>query len=199
VSRIGNLCQDEIISFSNDLAYSGRLIPMRGNEPGPLPPFGYLHVTGASVRSGSSRKNEMEAKAIFEWILSNRILLEKYGTLKESVAVIMPFSEQKKAFLRLFYNKKYNPLRDITIGTVHSLQGSERDVVIFSPVYTDKDGNPDDFFFNKDVRMLNVAVLRAKNSFIVIGDTRIFNPRSNKPSGLLARRLLANKSNNLVD
>ncbi len=182
-------CQNEIISYSNDLAYGGRLIPMRGNEPGPLPPFGYLHITGASVKSGSSRKNEMEAKAIFDWILSNRKLLEKYGPLKESVAIIMPFSEQKKAFVRLSYNKKYLPLKEITIGTVHALQGAERDVVIFSPVYTDKDGNPDDFFFNRDVRMLNVAVSRAKNSFIVMGDTRVFNPKSNKPSGLLARRL----------
>ncbi len=190
-------CLDEIISYSNDLAYGGRLRPMRGNEDGALPPFGYLHVAGASVRSGSSRKNEIEAKAIFDWILANQKLLEaSYGPLKESVAVVMPFSEQKRAFYKLFYNKKYAPLRNITVGTVHSLQGSERDVVIFSPVYTEKDGNADEFFFNKDVRMLNVAVSRAKNSFIVIGDTRIFNKKSNKPSGQLARRLFNEEHNN---
>ena len=191
-------CLDTIISYSNNLAYGGRLIPMRGNEPGPLPPFGHLHVTGTSVRTGSSRKNEIEAKAIFDWILSNRKTLEEYGPLKESVAIVMPFSEQKKAFYRLFYNKDYRSLRDITIGTIHSLQGAERDVVIFSPVYCKRDGNPDDFFFNRDVRMLNVAVSRAKNSFIVIGDTRIFNTKSNKPSGLLARHLFANESHDLA-
>lgn len=192
-------CLDEIIGFSNELAYGGRLIPKRGNEVGALPPFGYLHVAGVSVKSGSSRKNEIEAKSIFDWILANRKYLETYGPLKEAVAIIMPFSQQKRAFFKLFYNKKYSPLKNITIGTVHSLQGSERDVVIFSPVYTDKDGGPDEFFFNRDVRMLNVAVSRAKNSFIVIGDTRIFNPKSNKPSGLLARRLFADKNNNLAE
>jgi superfamily I DNA and/or RNA helicase len=37
--------------------------------------------------------------------------------------------------------------------------------------------------------MLNVAVSRAKDSFIVFGNERIFNPKSNCPSGILARYL----------
>lgn len=198
-------CLDKIISFCNQLAYNGRLVPLRGDEvkPGALAQFSYLQVMGKSFRAGSSRKNEKEAFAILDWLLLNRdFIISKYGAgekpLKELVAVLTPFTAQKKVFLRTVWShKKYEPLRGVTFGTIHALQGAERNVVIFSPVYTREDGDPGEFFFNTDIRMLNVAVSRARESFVVMGDMEIFK-KSGGPAGLLAKYLFTEKANNLA-
>jgi hypothetical protein len=188
-------CLDGLIGFCNFLAYGGRLVPLRGNEirPGGLPQFCYLDVQGRSVRAGSSRKNEREAIAILDWLLMNRQrILHTYGgeSFKQIVAVLTPFTAQRKYFLRTLANEKYKSLRGITVGTIHALQGAERDVVIFSPVYTREDGDPGSFFFNRDIRMLNVAVSRAREAFAVIGDMQTFR-NSKGPAGLLAQSLFA--------
>ncbi|ACV63244.1 conserved hypothetical protein [Desulfofarcimen acetoxidans DSM 771] len=200
-------CLDSIIDYCNKLAYNGRLKPMRGNEilNGGFPPIGYLHISGQSTKVGTSRKNDMEAEFILDWVLTNKEYLEYVykndmanKPIKDIIAIVTPFGAQKDLFHRLLLLDKYSSLQDITIGTVHALQGAERDVVIFSPVYSHQDGNPDGFFFNQGVQMLNVAVSRAKNSFLVFGNMDIFNPKSNKPSGLLAKFLFTNESNNLL-
>ncbi|MGQ9558727.1 MAG: DEAD/DEAH box helicase [Desulfurispora sp.] len=192
-------CLDTIIDYCNQLVYRGQLLPLRGDQlkPGALPHFSAVHFAdGVSSRAGSSRKNEKEAVFILEWLMEKKdYLLTTYGpdkALKEIVAVVVPFTAQKREFLKaLRSNEKYAPLRGITIGTIHALQGAERDVVIFSPVYTCSDGT--DYFFNSDVRMLNVAVSRAREAFVVIGDTEIFR-KAGGAAGLLARYIFAEKS-----
>lgn len=71
------------------------------------------------------------------------------------------------------------------IGTVHALQGAEKEIVLFSTVYGD--GDVSTMFFDKGNKpnILNVAVSRAKESFIVFGNERIFNEEAKTPSGLL--------------
>ena len=75
------------------------------------------------------------------------------------------------------------------IGTVHALQGAERPVILFSSVYGP--GDTGTMFFDRDNKpnMLNVAVSRAKDSFIVFGNKNIFDSQTLKPSGILARHL----------
>jgi len=82
---------------------------------------------------------------------------------------------------------------EMTVGTVHSLQGAERLLVIFSPTYSrDADGG----FMDRSPSMLNVGVSRAKDNFLVFGDMSIFNPiDTGSPRGLLASFLLAEESN----
>ena len=82
---------------------------------------------------------------------------------------------------------------EMTVGTVHSLQGAERPLVIFSPTYSqDADGG----FMDRSRSMLNVGVSRAKDNFLVFGDMSIFNPADKgAPRGLLASFLFANENN----
>jgi len=82
------------------------------------------------------------------------------------------------------------------IGTIHALQGAERPIVIFVPVYGFDQRNM--WFIDQDVNMLNVAVSRAKDSFLVFGNMCLFNPAKNSPSGLLARHLFSREENELV-
>lgn len=189
-------CLPEIIEYCNELAYKGKLKPKRENLLKNFP-FGHmehLHFVGVSTNENSSRKNTKEAKAIINWILNNAKLLvdyynkdetEKQKNIADIIAVVTPFKAQSGVVLREL--RKNEGFEDITVGTVHSLQGAERNIIIFSSVYTEQDRQS--FFFDSGVNMLNVAVSRAKDAFIVIGDRRILDIDKNTPSGILAKYL----------
>jgi hypothetical protein len=199
-------CVPEIIRYCNELAYHGRLEPKRPSEPGyPLPRMGYAHVQGLSQRVGGSRINHAEAEMIAVWIVERREFLEALPyeskvhskpLLKDIVAVVTPFNAQARLIRQQLGERG---IRDVTVGTVHALQGAERDLVLFSSVYT-RDDRGSEFFFDRDKTMLNVTVSRARDSFIVFGDMAIFDPGvPERPSGLLARYLFADEANEIVD
>jgi hypothetical protein len=199
-------CVPEIIGYCNALAYHGCLEPKRPFEPGyPLPRMGYAHVQGQSQRVGGSRRNPTEAGTIAAWITERRAFLEALPRdskgpfkppLEDIVAVVTPFSAQAH-LIRQELRKR--GLNRVTVGTVHALQGGERDVVLFSSVYT-CDDHGIEFFFDRDKTMLNVTVSRARDSFIVFGDMAIFDPGvPTRPSGLLAQYLFADEANEIVD
>jgi len=70
---------------------------------------------------------------------------------------------------------------------VHAFQGGQRPVMIFSPTYSKHaDGN----FIDMSTSMLNVAVSRAMNSFLVFGDLDCFSTAARgSPRGQLGARL----------
>lgn len=188
-------CYDEIIGFSNALCYKGKLRPMRGPAPvdAPLPALGYLHVEGRAFTSGGSRVNPVEARTIAAWLEENRALLEgHYGRpLEQAVGVITPFGQQVRALRDACTARGLTVSgRDgMTIGTVHALQGAERPVVIFSPVYSK---HADGGFIDASPSMLNVTVSRAKDSFLVFGDMDVLaTARSGSPRALLSEFLSA--------
>ena len=83
----------------------------------------------------------------------------------------------------------------MTVGTVHSLQGAERPIIIFSSVYS-KHANGG--FIDKSPSLLNVAVSRAQNSFLVFGDMDVFEVVSKTtPRGQLATLLFQSSANAL--
>lgn len=195
-------CYDELISYCNELCYNGLLIAKRGSadQELPYPPFGYLHVDGLAELFGGSRGNKLEAETIASWLASNRSQIEKHfgEPLEKAVGVITPFSAQVMAIEEackaygIHIGKKEDQL---TVGTVHSLQGAERKLVIFSQVYT-RHSNGE--FIDMDTAMLNVAVSRAKDSFLVFGDMDIIAAaHKSKPRGILAKYLFAKESNEL--
>lgn len=166
-------CYDEIIEYSNALCYRGKLRPRRGAAPvdALLPAMGYVHVDGKAVRSGNSRSNPTEAQTIAAWIGQNRASLEaRYNRpVEQIVGIVTPFGPQVRELRRACTANKITvvgPL-GITIGTVHALQGAERPVVIFSPVYSK---HADGGFIDSSPSMLNVTVSRAKDSFLLFGD-----------------------------
>ena len=185
----------QIVGFCNQLAYRGRLESVRGDmERRILPAFGYIHVSGGCERRGTSWLNRRDAKQIALWIDQNKPALEAfYGLpIEEIVAVISPFAAQVH-HLKMTLAKRFPQM---TIGTVNALQGAERPIVLFSPVYDRRHKGPK--FFDRSVHMLNVAVSRAKDSFIVLGDMDLFNPEGQAPSSVLARFLFADPSNELT-
>jgi hypothetical protein len=209
-------CYDEIIAYCNALCYKGKLLPMRGARPAAdatadaaadadavdaLPALGYVHVDGICQRDpGGSAYNLLEAGTIAAWLAENRETLEaRYGRpLAQIVGVVTPFSAQVAAIdkaCRALQLTGADKEENITIGTVHALQGAERAVVIFSPCYSK---HLDGRFIDQDPSMLNVAVSRAKDSFLVFGDMDVLETSAPAtPRGLLAACLFRDPANAL--
>jgi superfamily I DNA and/or RNA helicase len=188
-------CYDEIINYCNVLAYNGQLRPLKGkaDKSNPFPPMYCFHVKGHSRVINNSRDNEMEVDAIIQWVLSNKAVIEStYGKVELAVGVITPFTGQKNRLKDKFKKGGFNT-ELMKIGTVHALQGAERSIILFSMVYGP--GDSGSMFFDRDNKpnMLNVAVSRAKDSFIVFANTEIFNKNARTPSGILSNHLLIHK------
>ncbi len=184
-------CHERIISFCNELVYDGMLKPMRQSDKHKLPegysPFMFYTVADSKDDPvGSSRKNDAEAKAIARWIADNFArLFEIYnpsGTdanekvpADKLIGVVTPFRAQANNITRALKDieKKRGQscyllkglAEKITVGTAHRLQGAERPIVLFSAVYGEK--SPNASFINDNPELMNVAVSRAKDLFIV--------------------------------
>ena len=113
--------------------------------------------------------NRSEINAI-EGILDE---LEEAGyDLTKEVGIITPYKGQAKALIN-----KYQQRLDHSnyaggskkIGTVHSFQGVEFEVIIISTVIT---GSKTAQFLNNKNSMLNVSISRAKDILIVVGDSK---------------------------
>lgn len=197
-------CYDDIINYSNELCYHNKLKKKRGPAPDNaiLPAIGHLHIDGLCQRAtGGSRYNELEAQTIAEWLADHRQQLESsYGErLSDIVCVITPFGSQSRTISQACQRKGIKVGKgkgEMTVGTVHAIQGAERPIVIFSSVYTKHN---DGAFIDKSPSMLNVSVSRAKDHFLVFGDMDIFTmlQGQSSPRGLLADYLFRSSSNTL--
>ncbi|KHT31728.1 AAA domain-containing protein [Pectobacterium carotovorum] len=195
-------CFDSIINYCNVLCYHGKLQPKRGAEKETLfPAMGYLHIDGKGMQAnGGSRYNAFEAETIAAWLAAHKEKIERHydKPLHKVVGIVTPFSAQVNAIKQALRKLGINCSDDensLTVGTVHSLQGAERSIVLFSPVYSKHE---DGGFIDNDNSMLNVAVSRAKDSFLVFGDMDLFETQlSSSPRGLLATYLFASDSNTL--
>ncbi|MDR2092795.1 MAG: hypothetical protein LBP58_05710 [Azoarcus sp.] len=184
-------CLKPIIEICNDLVYRGNLIPSR-REPAErdlyrpdLRRLGYLVVDEVvdTRNPGGSRRNRQEAELVAAWIRENESsLLKHYDRdggkglrLRDVVAVVTPFTgqvrEMRAAIARAFGDARFDP-RDgtrpyygMTIDTVHSLQGAEKPVVVFSMVETSKPNESQ--FYDRGSNLINVAVSRARDLFVV--------------------------------
>ncbi|MBW1649807.1 MAG: hypothetical protein JRJ44_03835 [Deltaproteobacteria bacterium] len=184
-------CFNEIINYCNVLAYNKQLIPLRGKAPKNLlfPPMYCIHVQGNSTVSNTSRYNLNEVKAIAAWLLNNKKAIEtKYGKLEDAVGIITPFVGQKNSLIYALKKAGFD-VYILKLGTVHALQGAERPIILFSAVYGKGDSGV--MFFDRDNKpnMLNVAVSRAKDNFIIFANTEILDKNASTPSGILAKHL----------
>lgn len=206
-------CKPEIIDYCDRFVYERQLerIPIPPERLAytalNLPSLGYIHINGECTSQGGSRQNLIEAKAIASWIASKKQAImhvaqehatknnQKAPELKDIIGVVTPFSSQKNAIKVALQDIGLGG-ENITVGTVHALQGAERAIVLFSPVYDVT--HQGDYFFDKGYNQLNVAVSRAKEMFLVVGNRCLFNPARDTPSGNLAKLLFAEPADNNI-
>ena len=205
-------CYDEIINYCNELVYDGLLIPMRNkndNDKGKkrvlnekqYPYMGLHNIKSTrSQKIGTSRINKGEAAEIAKWLKVNYDkIYRSYQNAKSDinpkniVAIVTPFSLQASLIRRQLRLEMGEMAENISVGTVHTFQGAERNIIIFSTVYGSADKG---VFIDNNRNLMNVAVSRAKDAFWVFGDMEFLKNKPLKTAG----GLLYNKiASNLID
>lgn len=163
----------------SNLFYEGKLISKTSKEEKTIPikiyqnkPLVWLSTALRLDRKeepiADSFRNTCEAKIIFEQLLK---IDEELGELKlkKETAIIAGYRSQRDKIIRLYESKYKDKLHNmkIEINTVDAFQGRETDIVFYSVVRSNENGN---LGFLKDVRRLNVAFSRAKELLVVVGD-----------------------------
>jgi hypothetical protein len=126
-----------------------------------------LMFYGAEGQLGQRKNTNIEEVETIELILKK--LHEVGFILNKDIGIITPYRNQAQ-LLKERFAKMLNhvPKKEEKIGTVHSFQGAEFEVILFSPVIC----NPkhSSAFLNRKPNFMNVAVSRAKLMFITVGN-----------------------------
>lgn len=184
-------CPDNIISFCNNNVYQNKLILTKGNKRNAktdLPLKGFMHIDSESEKIGNSRCNPKDSTTIAQWVESKRLELETaFGNkpITDILAIVTPYKSQASLIKNELLKTNRKVYRKLISGTVHALQGAEIDIVIFSTVISP--GNST--FFADNLNMLNVAVSRAKSSFLVFGNLNTIDATKSSPLGRLKQWL----------
>lgn len=182
--------EDQIISLCNRVFYDGQLVVLtaldRARYPAGLPiGLEWLDCKGRVFKPvGGSRINQDEAAQVAALLV--KILKQAAGT-DIKVGVVTPYSAQRELILRLASRDITPDLfakHDIKILTAHRFQGSERDIMIFSPVLSALGEGNGDRWFNANPEILNVALSRAKFLLYIVGDKDYCRAR---PDGVLSK------------
>lgn len=182
-------CHPEILYLPSLLFYDGELIPCRDIKmdsdmtldilPNKEFPVLFLGIQGCDEREGNNPSwfNRIEAGKVIEVV---RKLTASGYFMEEDIGIITPYRQQvlkiKKALETL-------EMPEIKIGSVEQFQGQERRVIIVSTVRSTIKHNEFDkshcLGFLSNERRFNVALTRAINLLIIIGNPHIICKDSN--------------------
>ncbi|WP_163508978.1 DEAD/DEAH box helicase [Fodinicola acaciae] len=168
---------EQIAKFVSDTFYSGQLrTAHRGVAPNSffLSPFAMVDTsdrptgerkeTAMRQLKGAQRhgyRNDLEAAIIVS-------LLQALAGQYRDWAVIVPFNAQKELLIeRLSAARSTSTQVADHVGSVDSFQGGERDLIIFGFTRSNPNG---DIGFLKELRRFNVAITRAKQQLVLVGD-----------------------------
>lgn len=122
------------------------------------------------VGSNYGRINKAEAMLTLNTLreYTNKIGHRRITDENIDIGVISPYRAQVQYLRRIVYsNADLKAIRRaITINTIDSFQGQERDVIIISLVRANENGQ---IGFLSDLRRMNVAMTRARMKLIIIG------------------------------
>jgi len=173
----------KIVDIINHSFYADRLKAVN-NKYNPIvarPPYsecviGMSCVEDGAVRftKGGTRQNTANAEAVIN-------IVDQYSKDEEatfSIGIITPYTGQVSLLKARFIERKYSlDFQDrVKIGTVHTFQGSECDVIIFDMVdclkfEKGKNVYPGKIYAGEQgEQLLNVAISRARHKLIVVCD-----------------------------
>jgi len=166
----------DIINFANREFYEDRLRVATSydqlrrpvaREPG----VRWVNVKGKAVRPGTGGAvNTLEVQAVVD-TLRDLVIGKGYAG---SVGVVTPFRAQANAITQLVNRDDVLSAALIQRGfiaqTVHTFQGDERDVMIFSPTVSAGMTPGGLSFLRSNGNLFNVAITRARAQLIVVGD-----------------------------
>ncbi len=190
----------QIIEISNRLFYGGRLTIL--TDPKSLLTFGphavaWRHISGRAARpdSGSAMNGE-EAEAVAEEVAA--LVNRKSGA---SIGVVTPFSAQARYIQNLLERRlsaEDIALASLTVGTAHTFQGDERDVMVFSPVASEGLLPSTLGWLSGTPNLFNVAITRARSYLLVVGN-RTFCSQLGGPLSAVAQYVQSLETDRLIE
>ncbi|MCJ1409407.1 hypothetical protein MMC19_003488 [Ptychographa xylographoides] len=141
------------------------------------------------LRSSSSWQNLSHVNHIHSVVKNLLEFQSQKTTLRmkpENIAVITPYSDQKRAIVQRFSQEASLPngnqdMPGVRVGSIDGFQGREAAVVIFDMTGNDLRQSPG---FIQDARRLNVAITRVKEALFVIGHrARLYQLSQNMKGG----------------
>jgi len=158
--RVHRRCSNPMFEISNEIAYNGLMVYGKIPKDYPLPPTVWIDVKSNPSAGRNWIKEEGETLEKFL-----KFLREKYGKeVLKDIFLISPFRDCARELKRIA--KKYG-LDENKVGTVHTTQGKESNVVIL--VCGGSTPGARAWAASKP-NLLNVAVTRAKERLYVIGN-----------------------------
>ncbi|SFD71999.1 AAA domain-containing protein [Algibacter lectus] len=139
-------------------------------------PYCFIPVepkNGAVVKTtqGRSRVNDKSAQVVTELVES--LIIENEAMI---IGVITPYNGQVINLKRKLRNKMLfdNQLKNVTVGTIHSFQGSGFDAIVYDIVDNCEKNIGMLYKGIQGERLVNVALSRAKHKLIIVGDLKVF-------------------------
>ncbi len=175
-------CHPKIIEFCNKRYYNNELISFSTEEHKKVkkPLILCYTIEGNHMRKitrGNNKGtfNERELEVIKREILQDDSI-NQYSN--DNIGITTPYRMQANNIQKA--NKK-----DIESDTIHKFQGREKKLMILSTVLDSSEMGKMGINFVDDPCMINVAVSRAIEKFVVVTDKRLFNQYGNDVKSLL--------------
>jgi hypothetical protein len=148
-------CDPRIIGFNNKKYYNSLLNIQSQTEA--QNPLVYVEVENEAqlVKNTSSA----EVKRIVDYVTANK---------DQNIGIITPFVNQKEMINNAL---KEQGLDNVVCGTVHSFQGDEKDIVLFSTAIGANTQVGTYEWLKTNRELINVATSRAKSKLIVLADS----------------------------
>ena len=147
-------CGKKIIDYSNQRFYGGNLNLDYLIEDGNI-----SLIDVKNINSKHKNENYEEASAIIDYL--------KRNDLKDT-AIITPFKNQQCLITDML---KENMIENVTCGTIHQMQGGEKNTIIISTSLSPKTSKKTFDWIKNNSEITNVAVTRAKKNLIVVTDS----------------------------
>jgi superfamily I DNA and/or RNA helicase len=170
---------EHIMQFSSSIFYSGKLkanthVASRLLFANDMP-LQFIDTAGCGFDEkleGTSSTNPEEAAFLIKHLLQLVTELNAHYPIDSfpSIGIIAPYKQQILVIKeQLEHVPELAPyVHRITVNTVDSFQGQERDIIYISMTRSNSEG---EIGFLSDIRRMNVAMTRAKMKLIVIGDS----------------------------
>jgi len=138
-------------------------------------PLSFIDTAGCAFdekQEGTSISNPEEAVFLLKHLIQYILELSAHYSAGEfpSIGIISPYQQQIRYLKELIQNApELEVYKDsITVNTIDSFQGQERDIVYLSLTRSNSERT---IGFLADIRRMNVAMTRAKQKLVVIGDS----------------------------
>jgi len=186
-------CHPQIIGFCNQKYYNGQLISFTSEGDNDSPLLIYRTTQGhhmSDVKHGRKGKfNQRELDVIEQEVLVNLATASRSHT---DIGFTTPYRKQvEKAAHQLH--------RDIEMDTIHKYQGREKQTMILSTVLDSSNGGKMGLQFVNDPSLINVAVSRAQQRFILVTDHSLFRDYNSEIGDLIRYMEYNTLDDNIVE